>query len=239
MTTIQEYFRNTSKILSDMYIRSSEVKNTSSKGQDREQFIKDFLEKCFPKKFVIGSGEVIDFTDAKSRQADIIIYDEFMPILDYGSTKHFLSEGVLAHIEVKSNLTPEQLLKALEITKSMKNLKRDIETAAHIGEMRKSIFSCSFAYDGISKEKFKETIVEYYKNGEPIENRIDAVCVLNKYVMMNAFDLSDNKLKVGFFETKEDSLLYFFIILCEGIKKNWISVPSIMKYLGNPIVSAF
>ena len=110
MTIIQIFFRNTSKILKSEFDRSSEVGHSGLKGQDREIFIQNFLTKSFPKKFVIETGEVVDSKDTKSKQADIVIYDEFMPIFDYGFTKHFLSGGVLAHIEVKSNLTSDELV---------------------------------------------------------------------------------------------------------------------------------
>lgn len=156
-----------------------------------------------------------------------------MPIFDYGSTKHFLSGGVLAHIEVKSNLTSEELVKSLEITKSIKNLNRDLDVTASLGNAPKTIFSCLFAYEGISKEKFKKKILEFYKNEKMIDHHIDAICVLNKYVMIKIFDKSEKVSKVEFFKTNEDSLMVFFIRLFDGMYKNWIGIPNLYKYLGD------
>lgn len=232
MNTLKNFFRNTSKVLNSEFQRSSEVKHAVSKGQDRELFIKNFLTKSFPRKFVIGRGEILDSNDKRSKQADIVIYDEFMPIFDYGSTKHFLSEGVLSHIEVKSNLTTSELKKALNITKSIKLLKRDINATMHFGNLPKTIFSCIFAYNGLTKEKFKEEILKYYNNQKDIENIVDVVCVLNKYVMVKVFNEKEKKIEIAFFETKEDSLMAFFARLFDGIQKNWAGIPNLYKYLG-------
>ena len=80
MGILKNFFRNTSNILEQEFHRSSSIKNTSLKGQDREIFIQNFLTKSFPKKFVIETGEIIDSKDKKSKQADIVMYDEFMPV---------------------------------------------------------------------------------------------------------------------------------------------------------------
>ncbi|MBI2548803.1 hypothetical protein HYW21_05630 [Candidatus Woesearchaeota archaeon] len=233
MTIIQNFFRNTSKILKSELERSSEISHSGLKGQNREIFIQNFLTKAFPKKFVIGTGEIIDSKDKKSKQADIVIYDEFLPIFDYGSTKHFLSGGVLAHIEVKSNLTSGELSKSLGITKSVKSLNRDLDVTANSGSLPRSIFSCLFAYEGLSKEKFKEKILDIYKDEKMIDNQIDAVCVLNKYVMIKIYDKKEKVLKVEFLETNEDSLMVFSTRLFGGMYKSWIGVPNLYQYLGD------
>lgn len=232
MDIFKEFFRNTSKILNSEFKRSSEIKNTSLKGQDREIFIKKFLTKSFPKKFVIETGEIIDSNNKKSKQADIVVYDEFMPILDYGSSKHFLSGGSLSHIEIKSYLNSTELTKALNVTKSIKNLNRDIDASMHLGDLPKKIPSFLFSYDGMEKETFKKKIEDFYKEEENIDNIIDGVCVLNKYVMLKSMT-KDGKLVYVFYETKEDSLMTFFARLFDAIYKNWQGRPNIYKYMGN------
>ena len=232
MGILKDFFRKTSEVLNSEFERSSNIKHAVSKGQNRELFIKNFLTKSFPKKFVIGTGEILDSDDKRSKQADIVIYDEFMPIFDYGSTKHFLTEGVLAHIEIKSKLTTAKLKEALNITKSVKLLKRDINPTMTFGNLPKTIFSCIFAYEGLSKETFKEELQEFYKEEKDINNMVDAICVLNKYVMAKVFDEKERKVKIAFFESKEDSLMAFFARLFGGIQKNWSGIPNLYKYLG-------
>lgn len=232
MEILKKFFRDTSEVLNSEFKRSSGIDNTSLKGQDREIFIKNFLTKSFPKKFVIETGEIIDSSNNKSKQADIVIYDEFMPIFDYGSSKHFVSGGVLSHIEIKSNLNSTELTKALDVTKSIKKLNRDIDSTMIIGNLPKTMPSFLFAYDGVEKETFKRHINEFYKEEKDIDNIIDGVCVLNKYVMLKSMT-TEGKIVCVFYDTKEDSLMTFFIRLFDAIYKNWQGRPNLYKYMGN------
>ncbi len=232
MSKIKSYFKDVSKVLEAQSKLSSNVKHKGLIGQNREVFIQNFIKKSFPKKFVIGNGEIIDSSDKLSKQADIVIYDEFMPTFDYGSSKHFLSGGVLGHIEVKSNLDSDKLKEALEVTKSVKEINRDIDATMHFGDLPKKINSFIFAYHGLSKENFKKKIIEFYKNEKNMDNVVDAVCVLNKYVMVKIYN-KDKKIDLGFFDTQEDSLMAFFGRLFDAMHKNWAGIPNIYKYLGD------
>jgi hypothetical protein len=232
MEILNQFFRETSNVLKEEFSRSSNLKNNSLKGQARELFIKNFLTKSFPKKFVIKTGEIIDSSNRKSKQADIVIYDEFMPILDYGSSSHFLSGGVLSHIEIKSSLNSAELESALNVTKSIKNLNRDIDAAMHIGHLPKKIPSFLFAYEGMKKKTFKRKFEKFYKEEKNIDNIIDGVCVLNKYVMVKSRN-KKGKIDYVFYETNEDSLMAFFARLFDAIYKNWEGRPNLYKYMGN------
>lgn len=232
MSKIKIYFKDISKVLEAQSNLSSNVQHKGLIGQNRELFIQNFIKKSFPKKFVIGTGEIIDSSDKLSKQADIVIYDEFMPTFDYGSSKHFLSSGVLAHIEVKSNLNSDKLKEALAVTKSIKELNRDIDASMHFGNLPKKINSFVFAYDGMNKKTFKEKIQEFYKDEKDMDNIVDAVCVLNKYVMVKIYN-KDKSISIGFFDTKEDSLMAFFGRLFDAMHKNWAGIPDIYKYLGD------
>lgn len=233
MTTLKRYFQDISKILKSQSELSSNISHHGLIGQNREVFIQNFIKKSFPQKFVIGTGEIIDSSDNLSKQADIVIYDEFMPSFDYGASKHFLSGGVLAHIEVKSNLNSEKLKEALDTTKSIKSLNRDIDASMHLGNLPQKISSFLFAYDGMTKETFKQKIQEYYNGESDIDNFVDAVCVLNKYVMIKVIDPETKGNKITFLETKEDGLMIFFSRLFDALHKNWAGIPNLYKYLGD------
>lgn len=232
MNKLKNFFRDTSKILTSQFLRSSIIKHRGLKGLNREIFIENFLTSVFPQKFVIDTGEIIDSKGNSSEQGDIIIYDEFMPAFDYGATKHFLSGGVLAHIEVKSKLNKQSLTKALNTTKSIKFLERDIDSTMSFGDPPKKIFSFIFAYDGIKKENFKKHFQEYYKTEDNIENKIDGVCMLNKYIMFKEPNKKTNQLEIKFKNAEEDTLMLFFIEIFYALQKNWAGIPDIFKYLG-------
>lgn len=232
MTRLSDFFKDTSIELMDGYRKSSKVKHTSSKGRVREIFIKRFLEKLYPSKFEIGQEcEIIDSTQYVSDEADIVICDKTLPIFDYEGTKLFLSAGVFAHIEVKSDLATT-LTNALDKSASIKKLKRDVDISMSSGKIkktyfkRKTIFSCIFAYEGPTKETFKKNIFEYYKKDKEIDNWVDLICVLNKYIMHKNY----NTMKLEFLETENNSLLCFFFLLNDIIYSNWRNIIDLAKY---------
>lgn len=121
MSKLEDYFRHSSDILSSRYEHSSQIEHGGTKGTLREIFMQNFLEDIYPNKYIFGDGEIIDSQGAISHQADVVIYDERFPVLEYGGSKHFLIEGVLAHIEVKSNISGS-LDDALSKSESVKKL---------------------------------------------------------------------------------------------------------------------
>ena len=73
---------------------------------------------------------------------------------------------------------------------------------------------------------------EFYKDEGDIDNVVDAICVLNKYVMVKVFNEKEKRVEIAFFETKDDSLMAFFARLFDGLQKNWTGRPNLYKYLG-------
>jgi len=217
-----------SNVLDCNYKHSRNLNHKWIKWDCRETFIKEFLNKTFPQKFVIGTWEIIDSQDKISNQADIIVYDEGMPIFYYGDKSHFLSWWVLAHIEVKSKLDRQELIKSFEITKSIKNLQRDIDAIMCQGDLPKTIPSFIFAYESISPKLINKYTLDYYNTHESnIDNCIDGICILNKASFL--------KRDKTFWEAynNEDSLMLFFTKLFDSMTKNRSWRPNIVKYMDN------
>ena len=236
MTILKKYFQFSSNVLEAMYKNSSLFKHKGSKGLIREGFISNFLEKSFPKKFVIGSGEVIDFKDNISGQADIIIYDESTPIVDYGGLNHFLSGGVLAHIEVKSDLQKSDLEDGLKIIDSVKKLNRgqnkimfydDKKNPFVNDDVLKFIPSYVFAYEGMELKTCKEHLDSYYKDTD-ISQQLDGICVLNKYTVIKNCINDKKYLKYDY--SKNDSLFIFFLSLYYNIRFGLINISDLFSY---------
>jgi hypothetical protein len=235
---MQEFFRDTNSILEALYKRTRPIDHPGLKGQDREFFIREFLERFFPRKYIVGSGKILDVKGNTSQQADIIIYNESMPVFDYGSTKYFLHDGVLAHIEVKSFLNSSTLKKALDVTKSIKKLNKRESIASYSDSgslgFKKStgeIFSCLFAYEGLLKgQTFKSKVLKYYEDESSINNYVDMICVLDRYSSF-IMEVDQKSEDLFFLETGEDGLMYFFLFLFEAIYAKWQSIPSMDSYL--------
>ncbi|MCK9578006.1 hypothetical protein M0R01_00755 [bacterium] len=238
MTKLEQFFKDQTQILKAQSIAASNINHRNLIGNSRETFIKEFIKKSFPSKFVIGAGEIFDSEGKCSKQCDVVIYDELMPVLDYSGSQQFLAEGVFSHIEVKSNLTSEELKTSLDVTKSVKSIKRKIDAIMHTGDLPQKVFSCVFAYNGISKEAARKTLDEYYKQETEIDNKIDAICVLGEYIILKIPDYDGITNLVGL-ETKDNTLTIFFTELYRSMYKNWMGEPDLLKYIENTTFKKF
>ncbi len=232
MTKLEKYFRDQSLVLRALGESVSNINHRGSIGTCREAFVKNFLQKSFPTKFVVGSGEIFDSDEKCSQQCDVIVYDELMPVLDYSGSQQFLAEGVFSHIEVKSNLSSDELKTSLKVTKSVKVIKRKIDAIMHTGDIPEKVFSCVFAYKGVSEEIAMKALNEYYEDEDDIDNKIDAICVLNEYIILKNIDGHGVTKLIGF-KTKEDTLAIFFTKLYQSMYKNWMGQPDLFKYIEN------
>jgi len=61
---------------------------------------------------------IIDSNLKTSKQADLVMYHDFMPFIDFCFTKYFLYGGFAVYIEVKSDLSGDDLKDVLNIVKS-------------------------------------------------------------------------------------------------------------------------
>jgi hypothetical protein len=110
------------------------------RGDQREKALKAFLEKYLPKKFSLGTGNIIDSKGNISRQCDIVIYDSLnCPIL-YTENEYqlFPAEAVYAVIEVKSVLSALEIDNCIENIRSVKSLIRDKPISCFVFSYRSS-----------------------------------------------------------------------------------------------------
>lgn len=81
-----------------------------SKGHEREAFINGFLSQVLPPSFRFGSGDAIDQNENRSGQLDIVVEYPFvpsLPIVAGRSPRLYLAEGIVAVIEIKSNVADQ------------------------------------------------------------------------------------------------------------------------------------
>lgn len=118
----EEFCRVISDCLKSDYDSTKKIDKNKNflKGRDREFFIREAIRRYIPTKIVVSNSVIFDYNNEESKECDIVIYDESMPVLDYGTTKYLFSTGVYAHIEVKSFLNSKGLDKSLSATESVK-----------------------------------------------------------------------------------------------------------------------
>ena len=82
-------------------------------GNAREHFIAKVLKQLLPRNVIVGTGEISDGRQ-RTRQQDIIIYRSDFPVIMVGDeTSVYLIEGVIATIEVKSDLKSDDIKAAV------------------------------------------------------------------------------------------------------------------------------
>jgi hypothetical protein len=112
MFNFAEYCKTTEKLMRTWYEHSASVVSQSSDlGFLREHFIGSVLANFLPKTVIVGRGEIIDGSESgRSGQQDIILYRADFPVIaSHTAVNTYLVEGVLATIEVKSDLSKEDL----------------------------------------------------------------------------------------------------------------------------------
>lgn len=210
----KKVFRHVSnKMLSDFEV-SSEIHHNGSKGTYRESSLKKFLEEGrLPKRFAIGSGEIVGLAQNVSKQSDLIIYDQIdgLSLIYDDNIQVYPIESVLGIIEVKSTLNKTELIRALENIKSVKSLVPNETTSKHIGGglqmayKRPSPFGAVFGYHlgGNSLDSLVENLTEWEKS-VPKSLWPNIIAVLNQGIIFHYGD----GLRMSF--TNEEILKCYF-----------------------------
>jgi len=145
---LYNYFDKAADVLMAQYRRSKEQKSSANLGKNRELFCKEFLSKILPPKLKVDSGEIWDSESHKTGQLDVVISRDDCPSLHIGSDNIFLSEGVMAVIEVKSVLDRNKLKEAGKSLLSVSELKVNIGATISCGEALERPLRLVFAYEG-------------------------------------------------------------------------------------------
>jgi len=239
------------------------------KGTPREAFIKEFLEEHLPSNVSIGTGEIIDANSRPGQtrnQFDIVIYKNNYPRLHFGGGVFgFLIESVIATIEVKSDLSQQELKRAIGAARSVKQLNPNFISVFSSGHIPPKIVNFVVAYDGpATMETVYGWIPQIYQDLEvpnqdlPLnENQrtktasesIDGIFILKK-----GFIYFDNT-PIGFFdyEVREENpslkwiyadspdgnllLLFLFIqAATANVEGRWLnSLPYLSRFSVDPI----
>jgi hypothetical protein len=144
-------------------------KHSGNLGSAREYFIGEILNRFLPGSVVVGSGEIIDGKE-RSGQQDIIIYRSDFPVLaGFDSVNTYLIEGVIATIEVKSDLTtgsPNGLTSAFKSAASVLSLTNQaVKLFGTDQEFQKlqAIYSTKTFVIGYKGWSTKESFLENYR----------------------------------------------------------------------------
>lgn len=112
------------------YQVKSTARDAQAIGAPLEAAVRDALTSALPERYAVTSGYVVDFLGGSSRQTDCIIYDKDrtarlpLPSGDFAISV----DDALAIVEVKTTLTRQTFVQALQAVASAKGLARAVAT---------------------------------------------------------------------------------------------------------------
>ena len=194
---------------------SRALNHALSKGEQRENPIRDFFHELLPRRFSVSSGEIFDSLGNVSPQSDLIIYRTIdgIPVLDRQPTL-LQAESVMCVTEVKSEINLDEyrdcLQKALKLQKlrPFGNKPQSAERGRDPGPEECRYFVSIFAYGTNIKGSLKDEVDRYYSCAEELKidpGIVDRIYILGKGII--------NPAEKRFAEDTEDrkiGLFYFY-----------------------------
>jgi hypothetical protein len=198
---IRERLEGIQQMLKAAHCAGKPLSNTS-KGNEREAFINGFLSQVLPPHFRFGSGDATDQKGDRSGQLDIVVEYPFVPSLPIvaGRTPRlYLAEGIVAVIEVKSDIASQW--KEVELTA------RQLATLA-----RNYNFKNGVTVGPRALERIPLYAVGYtgWKTFKPVkarvslENGINGVLVIDKGHFFGRYEFGDHNTCLQPFERKAE-----------------------------------
>lgn len=213
--------------------------------------MRKFFEERLPKRFAIGSGEIVIPERVTSSQEDVIIYDALasIPLIFSDSVQVFPIESVYGVVEVKSTLSKVELLDSLKKIKSVKELAPNDIVQLHHGAMSSGIrrpapFGMVFAYvlADNSLSSLAANLAEWEAENEP-SLWPNCIVVLGKGIIVHIDSLGRNCIHSSTIsrnstpislEYLDDSLFQFYATLLDVISEMQLGPTRLRQYYDMP-----
>lgn len=247
---IKKVFRGISAKLAHDFDISAEINHQGNKGTYRESALREFLsEGKMPKKFGIGSGEIIGRTKNASKQSDLVIFDQLngMSFVYSNDIQIYPIESIFGVIEVKSRLSKAKLIESLENIKSVKSLVPNesctVKNSFMINTyLRPKPFGIVFAYSLCNNSL--ESLLENLKEWEKENDRMlwpNLIAVLNEGIiyhygegMKNTSIFTNdeilNAISASYLAYQKDTLFHFYSILIDLCSSTHLGSINIESY---------
>jgi hypothetical protein len=104
---------------------ATSFENSTIRGDERASALRRFLADHLPGTLAVGTGEAIDYADARTGQLDLCIYDRSTasPIQASGENVLIPAEALYAVVEVKSVLSQSELTKCVAASAKVRSLR--------------------------------------------------------------------------------------------------------------------
>ena len=172
------------------------VEHRGLKGNANEQIVAEFLGKYLPSKIGFCTGEVIDSDGKRSKQVDVLAFDAATApqFFQVGDIRVLPVESVYAVFEVKAVLNKQEIENAFNNMLAIKNLEKKAFFGNLRAELTKNLYGIRSEHWPIQFFVFAfesddiDTVfghIQRLNETQPIDKRIDTVCVLDKGLITN------------------------------------------------------
>lgn len=197
------------------------LSHPTASGTAAEVNWRRMLEGYLPERYKVSDGFVVDADGLISEQIDVIIFDrQYSPfIFNQDNAFYVPAESVYAILEVKSDLTRQNISYAAAKAASVRRLRRTSAPIPHAGgifeprtlyEIIGGVLAVSTSWNPPFGTPFKETLA-----GLPAQARLNLGCILESggfYVTYQqeqiSVDISD----------QESALIFFFMRLLGALQ---------------------
>lgn len=105
------------------FLKTKSFNHSPSKGEEREEPVREFLRHNLPDVFGVAAGEVIDPLGMHSPQLDLLVFDRIRNFpVHRGSAVILPAEALLASFEIKSTLTLVETERSLIAAAKLRSL---------------------------------------------------------------------------------------------------------------------
>ncbi|KQO21250.1 hypothetical protein ASF10_14115 [Flavobacterium sp. Leaf82] len=247
--------KNLSAKLINEFEDSKLFEHSGEKGEFREQIIQELLRPFLPECYSLGTGQIFSQNDEVSNQIDIVIYDAVYSnvLFKYKQNSLFPCESVYGEIEVKSNLTTDELSLSIDNIASLKKLCRESSGLLDLTPFHNLVLGPGmstnnhkfnpyigiiFAYDGLSKNTFTNKLLEKFNE---TDKELMPDYIFNQKKKYMAMRIKDNEVtRFGddydtfiVIDTGEDTLTIMFLLLNICLNQIKLKAPDYDAYLVN------
>ncbi len=119
-----EFNKYTENLIQAQYVVSEIIKHELTKGEVREEFVMDAIQRGFANEINLKRG-FLQFGDEQSNQMDILLLKQNAPVANIGNQTIVQPENCLLVLEVKGNATGNDLKEYNEKIEVMKAMQAD------------------------------------------------------------------------------------------------------------------
>jgi hypothetical protein len=179
---VSEYLRRVSeRLAAESQEIGRDYQHPGVIGRSREDKVREFFERHLPPAFKISRGFLVSPDNITSPETDLLIVDGLWttPLLGDLDSPIWLLESTYASIEVKSELSPQQITDCLEKCKKFKTLRRVWTNAKHNALIEDSLFVI-WAFDSASTQTTIDNLSSAFA-GVPMLQRPDLILVNDRF----------------------------------------------------------